>query len=148
MKRLLNIFFLLGSLSLLFACEDPNNAFDMSSPLAVIARDTLEAHRGETVLLTARLSDESGLESCAVEYSAWKVSQETILREAGYPKSYDFSVEITIPADAATSWIEDYQKNDGSIFKITQTCHKLPLTFYDRFKNKNRVYFYIKILSE
>jgi hypothetical protein len=132
----------------IIACEyDMNAGFDMSSPQAVIAVDTLEVAKGETVTLQATLSDKSGLLSCMLDYSKWEIASEIKLKDDGYPKTYNFVSEITVPEDAETSWQENYQKHDGSIFEITQTYHKLSLTFYDAVNNKNVVYFYIKVLQ-
>lgn len=137
-----------GLLFAVIACnDDPNDAFDMRSPQAVIPIDTLEVNRGETVTLNAILSDESGILSYKLEYATWKITNEVSLRDAGMPKTYDFSADIVIPSDAATSWLENYQKHDGSIFNVTQTYHKISLTFYDAVNNKNVIYFYIKIIS-
>ena len=129
------------------ACKyDPNEGFDMTSPQAKIAVDTFEVHRGATVELKATLTDASGLLSCTLSYSAWNVTNEVQLQNSGFPKKYEYSFVVTVPDDAEYSWIEDYQNNDGSIFKITQTYHKISLTFYDAVKNKNVVNFYIKVL--
>jgi len=131
----------------LVACKyDPNEGFDIHSPQAVITNDTIEASKGSTVSLKATLSDESGLLSCKLDYSEWNVLQEIKLDESGYPKTYEFTANIVIPDDAKESWLEDYQKNDGTVFNITQTYHKISLTFYDTVKNMNVVNFYIKVL--
>ena len=144
MKKIFSIISL-GMIILLTSCGDPNDNFDMRSPQADIPVDTFEVNRGDVVRLEAVLTDDSGIESCNLNYSKWKVSQEFKLKELGNPVSYHFQAEITVPEDAEYSWLEDYQKHDGSIFKITQTYHKLSLTFYDTVKNKNVVYFYIKV---
>jgi len=138
----------IGCIGLLIAaCEyDPNEGFDMYSPQAAMPVDTFEIARGGTAILQATLSDVSGINSCMLEYAKWDVSEEIRLKDQGYPVTYEFSAVVTVPADAETSWKEDYQKHDGSIFSITQTYHKLSLTFYDAMNNKNVVYFYIKVL--
>jgi len=127
-----------------WACEDPNSAFDITSPQAVISVDTLEAHREDIVTLNARLSDDSGIKSYTFEYGNWSIITDTIFQDC--PRQYDFLIKVAVPTDAQTDWTETYQKNDGSTFLITQTYHKLSLTFYDAVKNKNVVYFYIKVL--
>lgn len=147
MKKIVSIFSIvsLGIIMFMASCGDPNDDFDMRSPQATIPVDTFEVNRGATVNLEALLTDESGVESCILNYGNWKISQEIKLKEMGYPTSYNFSTSIVVPDDAEYSWLEDYQKHDGTIFKITQTYHKLSLTFYDVVKNKNVVYFYVKV---
>ena len=137
----------LGIILLMASCGDPNDNFDMHSPQATIPVDTFEVNRGDIVNLTAILTDESGVESCILTYGKWKISEEIRLKDVGYPTSYQFTTDIVVPSDAEFSWLEDYQKHDGTIFKITHTYHKLSLTFYDAVKNKNIVYFYIKVKS-
>lgn len=145
MKTILKLFSALCIIVIMVSCGDPNDKFDMRSPQASIPVDTFEVNRGAVVDLRAVLADESGLESCLLAYDKWKVSKEIMLKDLGYPASYDFSMAVAVPVDAEFSWKEDYQKHDGTIFKITQTYHKLSLTFYDAVKNKNTVYFYIKV---
>ncbi len=146
MKYLVKIMFAVCIASFVVACEDPNDAFDMHSPQATIPVDTFEVHRGEAVTLNATLSDESGLWSYKLEYAKWKVVQEVLLHEEGSPATYQFTADIIVPDDALFEWEEDYQKHDGSTFKVKQTYHKLSLIFYDAVKNKNVKYFYIKVL--
>ncbi len=146
MKNIFSLLVVVCMAIFAISCDhDLNEGFDISSPQASIPVDTFEVNKGETVQLKAMLSDESGLESTLFSYPAWKVSEENKLRESGYPTSYEFTFDVLVPQDAAISWLEDYQKHDGATFKITQTYHKLSLTFYDRVKNKNVVYFYVKV---
>jgi len=133
---------------LAIACNyDRNEGFDTRSPQAVILTDTILVAKGSTVTLKATLSDESGLKSYRLQYSDWEVNEEKVrIDESGYPKTYEFSANVLVPDTAKLSWNESYQKNDGSTFNITQTYHKISLTFYDAVNNLNVVYFYIKIL--
>lgn len=146
MKTIFKLFSALSIILLVLAsCGDPNDNFDIQSPRATTPLDTFQVSRGAVVNLKAVLSDESGLESCVLSYDKWKISKEIKLKDLGYPTTYDYSTEVAIPVDAEFSWKEDYQKHDGTIFKITQTYHKLSLTFYDAVRNKNIVYFYVKV---
>ena len=138
--------FILGIALLISACQyDPNADFDMYSPQASIAVDTFTVAAGNKLTLKATLTDASGIESYLLEYANWEIAEVGNLKESGSPANYDFEAEITVPIDAELSWTEKYQKNDGTIFDITQTYHKLSLTFYDTVHNKNIVYFYIQI---
>jgi len=133
---------------LALACNyDRNEGFDIRSPQAVILSDTILAAKGSTVTIKATLSDESGLKSYRLQYSDWDVNEEKVrINETSYPKTYEFSANVLIPDTAKVSWNENYQKNDGTTFNITQTYHKITLTFYDAVNNSNVVYFYVKIL--
>jgi len=147
MKHILKLA-IIGCLQfVLVACnQDLNKGFDTHSPQTFISTDTIEVTKGSTVVLKATLSDESGLFSCKLEYSEWNVLQEIKLNESGFPKMYEFTANMVIPEDAKESWLEIYQKNDGTTFNITQTYHKISLIFYDIYKNSNVVYFYIKVM--
>lgn len=127
------------------SCGDPNDAFDMRSPQARIECDSLEVERGSVITLEAILTDESGVASYKVSYDAWEVNRVKSLADEAFPQTYHFSETITVPDDALLEWKENYQKHDGSIFNITQTYHKLALTFYDTERNSNTVYFYVKV---
>lgn len=127
------------------SCGDPNDAFDMTSPQAQILNDTIEVNRGDVITLEAVLTDESGVASYSIAYDNWGVIGQASLAEIGNPTRYVFSHTITVPEDAALEWKENYQKHDGSIFNITQRYHKIALTFYDTVRNRNIVYFYIKV---
>ena len=133
---------------LALACNyDRNEGFDIRSPQAVILSDTILAAKGSTVTIKATLSDESGLKSYRLQYSDWDVNEEKVrINETGYPKTYEFSANVLVPDTAKVSWSENYQKHDGTTFNITQTYHKITLTFYDAVNNSNVVYFYVKIL--
>ena len=139
---------------MLVSCEnDLLKGFDVTSPQAVVPVDTFEVDRATVITLRATLTDESGIGSYNLTYSTidikelqgWEIDVSADLKELNYPKRYEFSADILIPDVVATSWEENYQKNDGTIFRITQTYHKLALTFYDIHRNKNTEYFYIKV---
>jgi len=136
------------------SCEnDLLKGFDITSPQAVVPVDTFEVNRGTVVTLRATLTDESGIASYNLSYASfeatglqgWEIDASANLQDLGYPKSYEFSADVLVPELVMMSWEENYQKNDGTSFKIIQTYHKLALTFYDTHRNKNTVYFYIKV---
>jgi len=130
------------------ACDyDRNEGFDIRSPQAVINTDTILATRGSVVTLNATLTDDSGLKSYRLQYTDWDLKEEKVrINETAFPKTYEFSANVIIPDSAKLSWNESYQKNDGTTFNVTQTYHKISLTFFDAVNNSNVVYFYIKIL--
>ena len=146
MKNIKKGIIILIAVMAIAACKQDFNAdFDMYSPQADIPVDTFAVASGGKVTLKATLTDMSGVASYRLEYDKWEISEEKKLDEVGNPKTYNFETEITVPVDAQLSWTEKYQKNDGSSFDITQTYHKISLTFYDTVRNKNIVYFYVKI---
>ena len=129
------------------ACDyDRNEGFDIRSPQGVIVADTILAAKGSVVTLKATLTDESGLKSYNLQYTDWDLKEEKVrINETEFPKTYEFRANVIIPDSAKQSWIESYQKNDGTTFNVTQTYHKISLTFFDAVNNSNVVYFYIKI---
>lgn len=141
---------IVASLSVLLvtACEstdDVLNKLDHTVPSVQFTPDTLEVTAGESLTLTAVVEDESGIQRIEFTYGDWRINKIIDLSEGPNTLSYPFSMEITIPTDAAKSWEENLYFNDGTSIKITQQYHKLALSAWDKNRNLNKQYCYIKI---
>jgi len=120
----------------LYACDsayDISMKFDHEVPSYKLFTDSLTVSPGQTVAIKVEVSDNIGLAELVFSYSEWSImeSLSDALRELNYPKSFTFETSIIIPEDAREEWIEDLERNDGSIVKITQNYHKLNLEVTD-----------------
>lgn len=125
--------------------EDTLNSLDHTVPTVQFNPDTLEVTAGEKVTLNALLADESGIQRIEFTYGNWRLNTIVDLSEESTQVSYTFSAEITVPADALKSWEEKEYYNDGTSLVITQTYHKLLLTVWDKNRNLQKGYCYVKV---
>jgi hypothetical protein len=119
--------------------------------LETISLPTVTATKGSKLTMSIVLSDNVALKTVELSYSTWLLSKYINFSNPEgdiplTPKSYTFTTEIDIPADAvSTPWIENYYFNDGSLIKITQPYHKISLTVTDVNLNKRIVAIFVKI---
>jgi len=136
-------------LVLLFtACEstdDVLNTLDHTVPVVQFTPDTLEVTAGEKVTINALLSDESGIQRIEFTYANWSLNTIVDLSGESTQVAYTFTTEITVPVDALKSWEEKEYYNDGTSLVITQTYHKLLLTVWDKNRNLQKGYCYVKV---
>lgn len=139
-----NIIFIVLFLFLVSCERDLNKDVDFYSPIGEIPVDSFEVKKGDVVELKALLKDKSGISYIALEYSSWGVKDEILFDNPSMMTEYEYSSKITVPEDALSEWEEVYTKHDGTSFNIVQQYHKLSLTCYDYYKNKNTFYFFCK----
>ncbi|TSA37634.1 MAG: hypothetical protein D4R64_05425 [Porphyromonadaceae bacterium] len=136
------------SVLLLTACEsteDVLNSIDHTVPSVQFNPDTLEVTAGENVTLNAVVEDESGLQRIEFTYGDWRINEIIDLSDDSNTVTYPFSLDIKVPADALKEWEENSYFNDGSSIKIIQQYHKLALSAWDKNKNLNTSYCYVKV---
>ena len=145
MKRLVFIIFL-GVF--FYACE---SAYDISMksdhevPSYKVLTDSLLVQPGQNIEIKVEVSDNKGLSTLVFAYDNWNIQESISLIDFGYPKTYLFTSTITIPVDAAKEWVEDLERNDGSVIKITQRYHKLSLEATDINLNVRNIPIYVKV---
>jgi hypothetical protein len=130
------------------ACEstdDVLNRIDHTVPVVTFVSDTLEVAAGDKVTLNASVDDESGIQRVEFSYGDWRINRIIDLTKEPNATSYPFSMEITIPADAAKEWEESLYFNDASSIKVIQQYHKLALSAWDRNRNLVKGYVYIRV---
>lgn len=141
---------IIGSIFLLFftACEstdDVLNNIDHIVPAITFSTDTLEVAAGETITVNAVIEDDSGIQRIEFSYGDWRINNIKDLSEEPNTATYPFSMEFTVPADATKEWQEDLFFKDGSSIKIIQHYHKLSLSAWDKNRNLNKGYLYVKV---
>lgn len=136
-------------LILLFAgcesTEDTLNTLDHTVPVIKFTPDTLEVTAGEKVTINALLSDEAGIQRIEFTYGDWRINTIIVLPAESDEATYNFSTEITVPVNALKSWEEKKYFNDGTSLVITQTYHKLLLSVWDKNRNLQKGYCYVKV---
>jgi len=136
-------------LILLFAgcesTEDTLNSLDHTVPVIQFTPDTLEVTAGEKVTINALLSDEAGIQRIEFTYGEWRLNTIIDLSAESDQATYTFSTEITVPVNALKSWEEKKYFNDGTSLVITQTYHKLLLSVWDKNRNLQKGYCYVKV---
>lgn len=125
--------------------EDTLNSLDHTVPTVQFNPDTLVVTAGEKVTLNALLADESGIQRIEFTYGNWRLNTIVDLTAESTQVSYTFTTEITVPADALKSWEEKEYYNDGTSLIISQTYHKLLLTVWDKNRNLQKGYCYVKV---
>ena len=146
MKILLATF--MFSLILLAACESTDDILDRIDhkvPAIEFTNDTLAADPGSSITVSAIIEDESGIERIEFSYGSWRINQIVDLSQEPVTSSYSFTTEITIPTNAIKEWQEDKYFNDASSIKITQRYHPLALSAWDKNRNLNKVYVYVRV---
>jgi len=119
--------------------------------LETIVFPTITVPRSSTFSISVALSDNDALKNLTLEYSDWSLSESInfanpIDNIPLTPKSYTYSTQVTIPADAVnTPWIDNYYFNDGFNMKVTQSYHKLTLTVVDVNMNQRIIPIYVKV---
>jgi hypothetical protein len=133
---------------LLTACESTDAVLakiDHTVPSFTFSPDTLEVDAGAELTLTAVVGDESGLQRIEFAYGDWRINEIIDLSNDPGAFSYPFSLVVRVPADAKKEWEESAYFNDGSSIKIIQRYHKLAITAWDKNRNLNKTYWYIKV---
>lgn len=136
------------SLLVFTACEstdDVLNRIDHTVPSVQFSPDTLEVTAGENATINASIADESGIQRIEFSYGDWRINEIIDLSNDPVTFTYPFSLVIRVPADAKKVWEENSYFNDGSSIKIVQQYHKLAITVWDKNRNLNKTYCYIKI---
>jgi hypothetical protein len=141
---------IISSLSVLLfsACEstdDVLNKIDHIVPVVKFTSDTLDVTAGDKVTINASVEDESGIQRVEFSYGDWRINQIIDLTKEANTTSYPFTLEITVPADAAKEWEESLYFNDASSIKIIQQYHKLALSAWDRNRNLVKGYVFIRV---
>ena len=139
-----SMFFLI----LLTACESTDDILDRIDhkvPAIEFTNDTLAADPGSSITVSAIIEDESGIERIEFSYGSWRINQIVDLSQEPVTSSYSFTTEITIPTNAIKEWQEDKYFNDASSIKITQRYHPLALSAWDKNRNVNKVYVYVRV---
>jgi len=136
------------SIFLATACESTDNVLnkiDHTVPSVLFSQDTLEVTAGEKITVQAVIADESGIQRMEFSYGDWRINQIIDLKDSTLTTSYPFSLEITVPVDAAKQWEESKYFNDGSSIKITQQYHQLILSAWDNNRNLRKGILYVKV---
>jgi hypothetical protein len=141
---------IISSLSILLftACEstdDRLNEIDHTVPVVQFESDTLEVTAGDKATINAVVKDDSGIQRIEFSYGDWRINKITDLTLEANTVSYPFSLEITVPADAARQWEESLYFKDASSIKITQQYHRLALTAWDRNRNLVKGYVFVRV---
>jgi hypothetical protein len=133
---------------LMTACESTGDVLDRidhTVPVVKFAADTLEVAAGEKVTINAVVGDDSGIQRIEFSYGDWRINKIVDLTLETNVISYPFSLEITVPADAAKEWAENLYFNDASSIMITQKFHRLALSAWDRNRNLVKGYVFIRV---
>ncbi|MCX6226530.1 MAG: hypothetical protein NTV01_17575 [Bacteroidia bacterium] len=146
----MKIAWIVVSLSILLftACEstdDVLNRIDHTVPSVQFSPDTLEVAAGENVTINAVIEDESGIQRIEFTYGDWRINKIIDLSNDSNTVTYPFTLDIQVPADALQQWEENSYFNDGSSIKIIQQYHKLTLSAWDKNRNLNKSYLYVKV---
>ena len=134
----------------LYSCDsayDISMKFDHEVPSYKLLTDSLIVSPGQNVAIKVEVSDNEGLAELVFSYGEWNImeSLSDALRELSFPKSFTFETSIIIPDDARKEWIEDLERNDGSIIKIVQNYHKLNLAATDINLNVRNIPIFIRV---
>ncbi len=130
------------------ACETPLDileGMDHQVPVIEFDQDTLYAEAGSTVVASATVYDESGLERIEFSYASWLINETVSLLDEEKPESYSLSLEFDVPEDALTEWQEEKFFNDGSSIVITQHYHRLEVAAWDTSRNMGVGILYVRI---
>ncbi len=136
------------SIMLVTACEstdDVLNRIDHTVPSVEFTTDTLEVTAGENIAINALIEDESGIQRIEFTYGDWRINNIIDLSEETGKFTYQFSIDVQVPADAKKEWEENKYFNDASSIKITQRYHQLVLSAWDKNRNLSKAYCYVKV---
>lgn len=96
-----NIFKILALASsmaaLLVSCRQEENKADMADPVVEITSQDLEGLPGEAIKLTAKVTDDKGIQYILVESADWEFSQRIDFSSQNYIKEYNLSQSVIIP---------------------------------------------------
>lgn len=136
------------SILLVTACESTGDVLDKldhTVPTVQFASDTLEVTAGQSIIITATVEDESGIQRIEFSYGDWRINKIIDLSGESGTGSYPFSLEITAPANALKEWEESKYFNDASSIKVIQQYHKLALSAWDKNRNLRKEYVYVRV---
>lgn len=150
MRRLVFKIFVFFLPVFFYACDsayDTSMKSDHEVPSYKVLTDSLTVKPGQNVGLKVEVSDNEGLQDLVFSYGDWSIMESLSddLRQLNYPKTYLFEATITVPDDAKEEWIEDFERNDGSVIKIVQHYHKLNLDATDINMNFRNIPIYIRV---
>jgi hypothetical protein len=125
--------------------DDILNSIDHEVPTIDFGQDSLTVDAGASVIITATIEDESGIERIEFSYGNWRINEIVDLSDQASTEIYEFTSEVTVPVDAVKEWEEDKYFNDGSSIKIIQKYHRLELKAWDKYRNQKKSIVYIKV---
>ncbi len=81
----------------LFSCRQEENKADVADPVVEITATELEGLPGESVNLTAKVTDDKGIQYILVESADWEFSQRIDFSSQNYIKEYNLTQSVIIP---------------------------------------------------
>lgn len=130
------------------ACESTDdilNRIDHTVPSVLFNPDTLEVNAGGSLTINALVEDESGIQRIEFTYGDWRINNIIDLTGETGTGSYPFSLDITVPENALKQWEESLYFNDGTSIKVTQEYHRLLLSAWDKNRNLQKSYVYVRV---
>ena len=136
------------SIFVLTACESTDevlNKIDHTVPSVQFSPDTIEVAANENLTINAVIEDESGIQRIEFTYGDWRINKIVDLSNESNTVTYPFLITVQVPPDAVKEWQEDHYFNDGSSIKVIQQYHKLTLNAWDKNRNLNKSFLYVKV---
>lgn len=119
--------------------------------LETITLPTLTVGKSDTINVSVVISDNVALKTVDLSYTPWLYDKYVNFSNPQgdipkTPKSFTFTARVGVPATSVTTpWLEDYNFNDGSSMKITQSYHKFVLTVVDVNMNQRIIPIFVKV---
>ena len=82
------------------SCKQEENNVDVLDPVVEITSHDLEGLPGESVNLTAKVTDDIGIQYIIVESTDWEFSKRINFSNQNYIKEYNLTESVIIPAEA------------------------------------------------
>ena len=100
-KNFLKLLSVIASMTLFLpSWKQEENKTDISDPVVEITSKDLEGLPGESVNLTAKVTDDTGIQYIVVESTDWEFSKRINFSSQNYIKEYNLTESVIIPAEA------------------------------------------------